>query len=103
MAYRMGSAVSVCGHICWCGCRYDDGAVMNLIQQMSILADEFDNRTGITDERDRHRELATVWKERLEMYQGFLATEKSPQQREKWALECERAERVMMMELALCQ
>lgn len=103
MAYGVGSAVSVCEHICWRGCCHDDGAVMNLIQQMSILAAEFDNRTGISDERQRHRELATVWKERLEMYQGFLATEKSPQQREKWQAECERAERVMLMELKLCE
>lgn len=76
---------------------------MNLIQQMAVLADKYDNRVGVTDERDRHRELATVWKERMELYQNYADTENSPQQRDKWLSEVERARNVMMMELKLCE
>jgi len=76
---------------------------MNLIQQMSKLADEYDNRVGVVDERDRHRELAQVWQERLDLYRQYAATEQSPRQRDHWLAECERAERVLAMELSLCQ
>lgn len=75
---------------------------MNLIQQMAVLADRYDNRVGVLDERDHHREMLQRVLERIEVYQGFLSSARSHEERDRWIEEIARAERVRDLEMKLC-